>query len=295
MMYHERRDCHALLKTANRRNRLAPMCLVFISFQTCPKSPVMIGANREEQFRRPRTSPVCCRSGSRRCLLAGADFGLDGSFPEMGTWLGVNDAGLVVAVTNRRDGELPFAEQYRSRGLLAVELLRYDDPERAASAARSQLEGGGFGGSNFLIANSSSAWVVQAPGASRVSIVTLEPGTHAITNADVDDNDDSRIRLVRSELRHDNFRNSAADLCRDPRIMIAAVDRGTVSSSLIFTGDDVALFHIFGDPSGRDYEEYRLLDPPTAKALCRKHVASWGAGVSPAGAGRAGETPAPQD
>ena len=109
------------------------MCLVFISFQTRGMAPVMIGANREEHRRRPRTSPVCCQSGSRRCLLAGADFGSEGSFPALGTWLGVNDAGLTVAVTNRGDGELPWAEQYRSRGLLAVNLLQYDDPGRAAA------------------------------------------------------------------------------------------------------------------------------------------------------------------
>ena len=155
MMYHERRDWNISLKTPNSRNssRL-PMCLVFISFQTCGNLPVMIGANREEHRRRPRTSPVCCRSGSRHCLLAGADFGPDGSFPAMGTWLGVNDAGLTVAVTNRGDGELPWADQSRSRGLLAVDLLGYDDPGQGGCAARSQLEGGGFGGYEFLVANS---------------------------------------------------------------------------------------------------------------------------------------------
>jgi len=236
------------------------MCLVFITFQTRGNAPVMIGANREEHCRRPRTSPVCCRSGSRRCLLAGADFGPDGSFPALGTWLGVNDAGLTVAVTNRGDGELPWADQFRSRGLLAVDLLQYDNPGRAARAARSQLEGGGFGGSNFLVADSHAAYVVQAPGARRVSVVSLEPGTHAMTNYDVDDGTDSRIRLVRSALRPADFFASAGQICRDPRVLITGGERGTVSSSLILAGGDVALFHISGDPAGRDYDEFRLLD-----------------------------------
>jgi len=237
------------------------MCLVFISFQTRGNAPVMIGANREEHRRRPKTSPVCCRSGSSRCLLAGADFGPDGSFSALGTWLGVNDAGLTVAVTNRGDGELPWADQYRSRGLLAVDLLQYDNPARAARAARSQLEGGGFGGSNFLVADSHTAFVVQAPGARRVSVVSLEPGTHAMTNYDVDDGADSRIRLVRSALRPADFLASAGQICRDPRVLIKGGERGTVSSSLILGGRDVVLFHISGDPAGRDYEEFRLLDP----------------------------------
>ena len=106
------------------------MCLVFIGFRIegCP--PVMIGANREESRRRPMTSPVCCRagSGSLRCLLAGADHGPDGTFPQMGTWLGVNEAGMAVAVTNRSDGELAWEDQTRSKGLLAVNLLGFDRP-----------------------------------------------------------------------------------------------------------------------------------------------------------------------
>ena len=99
------------------------MCLVFISFQIDRNGPVMIGANREESRRRPTTSPVCCKQRRMRCLLAGADHGPDGSFPAMGTWLGVNQAGMAVAVTNRHDGELAWADQVRSRGLLTVELL----------------------------------------------------------------------------------------------------------------------------------------------------------------------------
>lgn len=253
------------------------MCLVFMSFQTPGNPPLLIGANREEQRRRPKTSPVCCRSGSRQCLLAGADFGPDGSFPRMGTWLGVNDTGLIVAVTNRNDGELAFAQQYRSRGLLAVELLQYDRPAQAAHDARAQLERGGFGGTNFLIADSRTALVVQAPGARDVSIVSLAPGTHAITNGDVDDRADSRIQLVRSDLRPDDFRVSAAQICRDPRIVIAGTDRGTVSSSLFLGGSEAVLFHISGDPTNRDYEPFRLFETPIG--LCETSVVN--AGLKP--------------
>ena len=68
----------------------------------------------------------------------------------MGTWLGVNESGLVVAVTNRRDGELRWEDQIRSRGLLVIALLGLDDPEQAARLAEHALSQGGFGGSNFL-------------------------------------------------------------------------------------------------------------------------------------------------
>src|SRR5260370_5161831 len=124
------------------------MCLVFIAFQTESHYPLLLGANREESRTRPTTSPVCARSGSVRCLLAGADHGPDGTFPQMGTWLGVNETGLVVAVTNRSDGELRWEEQVHSRGLLTVALLGFDDSEKAARHAENTLCHRCCGGTN---------------------------------------------------------------------------------------------------------------------------------------------------
>jgi uncharacterized protein with NRDE domain len=236
------------------------MCLVFISFQVDRKTPVMIGANREESRRRPTTSPVCCRVGSTRCLLAGADHGPDGSFPELGTWLGINEAGLAVAVTNRHDGELASAQQVRSRGLLAVALLGFDRPADAAGWARAELSREGYGGCNFLIARAQEAIIVQAPGARRISVRSLEPGTHAMTNLDIDDRADPRIRFVHSKLDPVDFLSSATRICRDPAIVIAGAERGTVSSSVVRAGPSITLHHVIGDPTGRDYDEYRLLD-----------------------------------
>lgn len=238
------------------------MCLVFIGsrIEGCP--PLLIGANREESRRRPMTSPVCLRAGpaSLRCLLAGADHGPDGTFPSMGTWLGGNEAGLVVAVTNRSDGELRWEDQTRSKGLLAVDLLGFERPGEAALFARAELASGGFGGCNYLIAGRDAAFVVQAPGATRVALVELTPGVHAMTNRDLDDPDDPRIRLVREQFDPREFPASAGRLCRDRRIVVADPERGTISSSLIAVGEAIAFDHIRGDPRGRDYERYRLPD-----------------------------------
>jgi uncharacterized protein with NRDE domain len=208
----------------------------------------MVGANREESRRRPSTPPLDFLSGTLRCFLAGADRGPDGSFPEVGTWLGVNETGLIVAVTNRRDGELGWAEQVRSRGLLAVALLGYDDPKKAAQFAQDELAGGGFGGCNYMIANGETAVVVQAPGARRISAKDLPPGVHAMTNLDLDDFDDARIRFVAEHLEPDRFATSAKQICRDERIVIDGVDRGTVSSSLVLVGSAIRFYHVIGDP-----------------------------------------------
>lgn len=247
------------------------MCLVFIGFRIegCP--PVRIGANREESRRRPMTSPVCRRAGpgSPRSLLAGADFGPDGTFPRMGTWLGVNDAGLAVAVTNRSDSRLAFVDQTRSKGLLAVALLDFTDPGDAAHFALSELTSGGFGGCNYLIAGRGAAFVVEAPGASSVRVKPLAPGIHAMTNLDLDDRDDPRIRIVAAEFDPRDFPASAARLCRDDRILVPGADRGTISSSLISIGDEILFDHIRGDPRGRAYDRSRLPAGETTDPIIR--------------------------
>jgi uncharacterized protein with NRDE domain len=230
------------------------MCLVFLAFRASDDNPVLLGANREESRSRPTTSPVCCRSRSLRCLLAGADHGPDGSFPALGTWLGVNEAGLVVAVTNRRDGALAWADQTRSRGLLAVELLGFDDPEPARAAACAALAQGGYGGCNYLIASRATAFVVEAPGARQVRARPLAPGVHAVTNLDLDDAGDPRIRLVHQQVDPQRFLASAAALCRDDRIIVPGALRGTVSSSLLTVGREIGFFHILGDPREAEYE-----------------------------------------
>jgi uncharacterized protein with NRDE domain len=237
------------------------MCLVFISIQADGKGPVLIGANREESRLRPTTSPVCCTQRGIRCLLAGADHGPDGTFPEMGTWLGVNEAGMAVAVTNRHDGELAWADQIRSRGLLAVELIGNVHPEHAVLAAERALAQAGYGGCNFLIANRESAFVIEAPGPKRISVSRLHAGIHAMTNLDLDDHADARIQLVRATLDADNFAASAKHLCRDERIVVSGEDRGTISSSVIKAGHEIVLCHKDGDPRTRGYQEFRLLDP----------------------------------
>jgi uncharacterized protein with NRDE domain len=238
------------------------MCLVFIGFRIPGCPPVLVGANREEARSRPMTSPVCCRvgPGSRRCLLAGADHGPDGSFLRMGTWLGVNDAGMAVAVTNRSDGELAWVDQTRSKGLLAVDLLGFERPDDAIHFAGDDLASGGFGGCNVLVAGLKAGFVVEAPGARRIRVVELTSGIHAMTNLDLNDPDDPRIRLVQELFDPHDFPASAARLCRDERIVRIGTDRGTISSSLLAIGPEVAFDHIRGDPRGREYDRYRFPD-----------------------------------
>ena len=137
----------------------------------------------------------------------------------------------------------------------------FDQPDDAVGWARAELARGGYGGCNFLIASAQAAFVVQAPGASRISVRRLEPGTHAMTNLDVDDPADPRIRFVHANLDPADFLASAARICRDPAI----VDRGSRTRHRFVEPDDSSeprstLHHVMGDPTGRDYQQYRLID-----------------------------------
>jgi uncharacterized protein with NRDE domain len=230
------------------------MCLVFLAFQVSRGDPVMLGANREESRSRPDTSPVGSLRSAVHSLLAGADRGPDGSFVEVGTWLGVNERGLVVAVTNRRDGELAWADQTRSRGLLAVSLLGFENAASAADFAGAELARGGYGGCNYLLCDRSAAFVVEAPGARQIATRALRPGLHAMTNLDLNDDNDRRIQIARENLDADRFVASAGSLCRDPRMIVDGPERGTVASSLVLVGDAIRFYHIRGDPRAADYE-----------------------------------------
>jgi hypothetical protein len=82
-----------------------------------------------------------------------------------------------------------------------------------------------------------------------------------MTNLDIDDPADPRIGFVHAQLDPANFVGSAARICRDPLIVVAGAERGTVSSSLVIVGTEITLHHVVGDPTGREYHEYRLIDP----------------------------------
>jgi hypothetical protein len=175
-----------------------------------------------------------------------------------------------VAVTNRRDGALGWEDQTRSRGVLAVSLLGFDGAESAARSARGELAGGGFGGCNYLIADRRAAFVVEAPGARRISARRLRPGVHVITNLGPDD---PRTRIVRDRLEPGRFVPSAEEVCRDGRVVVSGGERGTVSSSLVLVGEVIRFLHLTGDPRDGDHEEVEpFVSRPTPKSSSSNRI-----------------------
>src|SRR3954454_5934067 len=89
------------------------MCTVVVLFQVHPDYPLVIAVNRDERYARPSSGPT--RLAQPAAALAGRDGRLGG------TWVGINDAGVAVPLTDQ--GPDREATPKRSRGLLVLDAL----------------------------------------------------------------------------------------------------------------------------------------------------------------------------
>src|SRR5438105_4983637 len=186
------------------------MCLLAVLFRAVEDAPVIVGANREEFYRRRGDPPRLLDSPAP--ALAGVD-------PRAGgTWLGVNDRGVVLAITNRPKTQIPA--QARSRGLLLRELLACTSAASAAQQASRELERSRYAGCNLLCVDRDHAIVLQAGDWLRVR--PLPPGLHVLTAHDVNDASDSRIGHALWWLGQREYANgedciaALRELCRQP-------------------------------------------------------------------------------
>ena len=120
------------------------MCTLVLLRRPGHAWPLILAANRDEMRGRPWTPPAR-HWPDRPEVIAGRD-DLAG-----GTWLGLNDHGVVAGVLNRR-GSLGPAPGMRSRGELALDALDHADAALAAAALAS-LDARAFRPFNLVIAD----------------------------------------------------------------------------------------------------------------------------------------------
>lgn len=102
------------------------MCTMVVLYRPGHPWPLLFAANRDEMADRP-WAPPARHWQDRANLVAGRDE-LAG-----GTWLGLNDYGLLAGISNR-EGSLGPAPDKRSRGELVLEALDHSDAKDAANA-----------------------------------------------------------------------------------------------------------------------------------------------------------------
>ena len=151
------------------------MCLLALRLRTVPGVPVVLAANRDESHARPFDAP--------RLHAGPVPFLAPLDREAVGTWIGLNAAGLVVALTNRPHRESPPLR--RSRGLLVLDALRAASLDRLRDALETHLRSQRAVYDNFhlLAAAAEGAFVVRYH-YGWTEVTDLEEGDHFLTNED---------------------------------------------------------------------------------------------------------------
>lgn len=147
--------------------------------------PLLFAANRDELATRA-TEPPGRHWPDRPDVVAGLDLDAGGS------WLGLNDHGVVAAVLNRQGTLGPEAGK-RSRGELVLEALDHADAE-AAAAALAHLDPSAYRPFNLVVADATDAFWIRHAGDDMVRAVALEPGIAMVTAREVNDAQSPRVR-----------------------------------------------------------------------------------------------------
>lgn len=140
------------------------MCTAIILRRPGHSWPILVGANRDEMLDRP-TLPPARHWPDRPNVVAGQDE-LAG-----GTWLGLNDEGVVSGVMNRR-GSLGPIDGVRSRGELVLEALDHADARDAAEAL-SHLDARAYRAFNLFVADNRDAYWLKGLGREGPAAVAL--------------------------------------------------------------------------------------------------------------------------
>jgi uncharacterized protein with NRDE domain len=160
------------------------MCTAVILRRPGHDWPILFAGNRDEMADRPWRPPAR-HWPDRPEVTAGQDILAGGS------WLGVNDHGVLAAVLNRK-GSLGPAADKRSRGELVLEALDHADAKDAAEAL-SHLDPAAYRSFNLVIADSRDAFWLRnlGAGAERVEAFGLPEGVSMITAFDRNDSSSS--------------------------------------------------------------------------------------------------------
>lgn len=203
--------------------------------------PLLLAANRDELATRPARPPG--RHWPDRPHVRG---GLD--VAAGGTWLGVNDDGVVAAVLNRR-GTLGPQPGKRSRGELVLEALDHAEARHAADALR-QLDPDAWRPFNLIVADALDAFWLRHAGDGRVALHPVPEGLHAIEAGELDDPASPRLARFLPQFRFVPppdpgtgdwsswrallaDRRGATDDPRDAMCIVTGGAYGTVSAALL--------------------------------------------------------------
>ena len=218
------------------------MCTLIVAWQVFEDAPVVAAANRDEAFGRPSRPPRVLDRDPTVVAPQDEEAG--------GTWIGYNDSGLFVGVTNRwveLEGE-------RSRGLLVRDTLAHESAASAREFVTGELDEHRYAGFNLLLADANEATLLEWDGA--LETTRLDPGVHVVVNRGFDANAPKSERILpRVDVTADDppslpkWRASAKDTLRnhDIGVCVHGDGYGTRSSSIVTVFEDGTGSYEFAD------------------------------------------------
>jgi len=161
------------------------MCTVVFLRRPDHRWPLILGANRDELMDRPWRAPGR-HWPDRDNVVAGIDELAGGS------WLGINDEGVVAGILNRKDSLGPD-ENLRSRGELVLEALDQTDAVYAVEAI-ADLNPASYRSFNLFVVDNRDAWWLRSigPEADKVEIFEIPEGVSMLTAWDLNAEDSVR-------------------------------------------------------------------------------------------------------
>ena len=171
------------------------MCLLAVLSNTVPGVPLMVAANRDELLTRPAVA-MTVLSGAGPRILGGRDSLANG------TWLAVNEHGVVAGLTNLPNPSGRDAAK-RSRGELPLLATAHPTAEAAARALGRELKSEQYNPCWLLIADRTGVFYLEVTGYGAPGFVSLGTGAWILENrpilSDSSKADAVRLALSRTE------------------------------------------------------------------------------------------------
>lgn len=239
------------------------MCTFILAWHVLADVPIAVAANRDEVVDRPSEPPGIYREDPLIVAPRDAEAG--------GTWIGFNEFGVLVAITNRWTPAELAGE--RSRGHLVADALACESAVDAVDLVDRETDEREYDGFNLVVVDVDDAVYLEWDG--RLSTATLDPGVDVVVNVgrdgdvevpphrpEVGQRQAENAADVRAALepepdeRSDAWLDRAADVLADHDfgVCIHADGFGTRSSSLITLGESSTYRYADGPPCRTPHE-----------------------------------------
>ncbi len=151
------------------------MCLLLVAWQYVEEWPLLVGANRDEWLDRPATAITVLRDADPT-VLGGRDERAGG------TWLAVNQHGVMCGLTNRPMAAGPDPAR-QSRGRLPLVATRARTAIEAADAVAAEVASGSYNPAWLLVGDRRSLLYLAVDPDGPTEPKQLGPGLHVLENA----------------------------------------------------------------------------------------------------------------